>query len=466
MATNNNDMTTSRTKRTAMLGKIVADQTTRYVGTKVRSVGRSEEKKASIADQRQAEAVQALVTALGGMRGAAMKIGQTLASIDMGIWPENIRDEMQKTLNKLLDSAPTVSFDQMKRVIEQNLGGRISAIFAEFDTEPIAAASIGQVYRAVLKDGREVAVKVQYPGIDKAIRADLNNLSLVLRAARVLLPNADLESLAGQIRERVEDELDYALEAQNQRKVARLYRKHPFIRVPDVITEFCGPQVLVTEFIKARRYEEVRHADDATRTHVGEILFRFYIGNLITHGHFSVDPHPGNFLLGEDGKVVFLDFGLYRHLPKDSYRDQVALLRGIVGKDPEALHQAMVQGGMASADGPMDAKATHEFMQQLFWWLSEPGEVLFNSEVVRQVVVDTLSPSGPFFSMARQQSIPADTAMVVRMLGMVVATVGQMNVALDWNSVIREMLFGEPPATALGRIAAGETGVTTNELAS
>ena len=183
-----------------------------------------------------------------------MKIGQVMSFLDVGLVPEEYREEFQHELAKLRDAAPTVSFKQMRQVIEDDLEERIPAVFESFDEEPIAAASIGQVYRARLREGgREVAVKVQYPGVAAAVRADLQNMEMIMRLLKRMTPQLDVRAVAREIRERIGEELDYELEAQNQRSLARIFHGHPFIKIPDVVTELSRERVLVTELVEGRR---------------------------------------------------------------------------------------------------------------------------------------------------------------------------------------------------------------------
>src|SRR5205807_6664936 len=171
-----------------------------------------------------------LVNLLGTMRGAAMKVGQSLSLVDFGLVPESHRDEFQRKLAALQDRAPNVSWRKMERQIERGLGDRLGSAFSDFDSEPVGAASIGQVYRATLTSGQQVAVKVQYPGIAGAVRADIKNLRMFARPAQAVLPGIDLQAIIAEVEERVLEELDYEVEAQNHRLFARHYRGHPFIR--------------------------------------------------------------------------------------------------------------------------------------------------------------------------------------------------------------------------------------------
>ena len=296
--------------------------------------------------RRQLETAKQIVAALGTMKGAAMKLGQVMSFLDVGLVAEEFREEFQHELAKLRDAAPTVSFRQMRKVIEEDLGESISDAFAEFDEEPIAAASIGQVYRARLADGREVAVKVQYPGVAAAVRSDMQNLGMILRLMKRMAPGLDAKATAEEIRLRIGEELDYELEAQNQRRMARLYRDHPFIYVPDVITSLSHERVLVSEFVDGTGFEDLKERPQADRDRLGEIIFRFFFGSMYRHHEFSGDPHPGNFLLLDDGRVAFLDFGLYKRIDPSvaEFELRGRAHRGRGGRGPSGRRTCTVAG--------------------------------------------------------------------------------------------------------------------------
>src|SRR5579875_2798769 len=291
----------SRVRRTAKIGGLAAGQALRQASTVATNVVRSKEGREAALERRNLEAAEQIVTALGTMKGAAMKVGQVLSFLDAGLVPPEHRDEFQRKLARLRDAAPTVTFREMRKVIEQELDAPLAESFAEFDEQPIAAASIGQVYRARLHDGREVAVKVQYPGVAAAVRADLQNLGMILRIARRIAPGLDPKTVGEEIRHRIEEELDYELEAQNQRTLARIYRGHPFIVVPGVVTSLSRERVLVTEFVQGTGFEALKDYPQADRDRIAEIIFRFYFGCLYRLHQFSGDPHPGNSQLLDDG---------------------------------------------------------------------------------------------------------------------------------------------------------------------
>ena len=228
---------------------LAGGQTARNYATKAANLTRGEQARRAAAERRQADAAEQILEVLGNMKGAAMKAGQVASFIDTGAFPEESRERIQAKLAELRESAPRVSFKQMRRVIEEDLDQKIGDAFAEFDEQAIAAASIGQVYRATLGDGREVAVKVQYPGVAAAVRSDLQNLGIIMRVAKRIAPGMDAKAMTAEIRERLTDELDYEHEAQSQRAFAREWRGHPFIVIPDVVTSLSRERVLVTEWV-------------------------------------------------------------------------------------------------------------------------------------------------------------------------------------------------------------------------
>jgi len=242
------DLPTGRVRRAAKVGKLAGGQAARGYVTKAANLTRGEEARQAAASRRQLEAAEQIFDVLGQMKGAAMKVGQVASFIDTGAFPPEFQERIQAKLAELRDAAPRVSFDRMRKVIEDDLGERLGDVFAEFSEDAVAAASIGQVYRGRLHDGRDVAVKVQYPGVAKAMRADLQNLGLIMRVAKRIAPGMDAKAMTAEIKERLTDELDYEHEAQQHRAFARSWRGHPFIYVPAVVTELSTEHVLVTEW--------------------------------------------------------------------------------------------------------------------------------------------------------------------------------------------------------------------------
>ncbi|HEX6390881.1 MAG TPA: AarF/UbiB family protein, partial [Solirubrobacteraceae bacterium] len=337
---------TSRLRRSATVGRLAAEQAARQLGTRAANVTRNEERANEALARRQVETAEQIVAALGTMKGAAMKLGQVMSFLDVGLVPEEYREQFQAKLAELRDAAPKVSFKDMKRVIEAEYGDKLENVFETFDPVPIAAASIGQVYRARLDDGRDVAVKVQYPGVGAAVRADMQNIGMILRLMKSIAPGLDPKALAEEIRGRIDEELDYELEAQNQRTLARIFRGHPFIVIPDVVTSLSRERVIVSEFVSGRGFEELKQLPQADRDRIAEIIFRFYFGCMYRHHQFSGDPHPGNSLLLDDGRMAFLDFGLFKRIPAAVAELELDTQRLGIARRGQELIELLHRGGM------------------------------------------------------------------------------------------------------------------------
>src|SRR5215218_2375334 len=260
---------TSRISRSTRLGGLVAGQSARWVGTRAANVLRSPERADAATGERAAALARELVEQLGQMRGAAMKVGQVLSTIDFTALPEGEREQFKQTLAALRDDVPPLPFKQVEKLLREELGERPATVFASFEEEAFAAASIGQVHRAVTRDGRAVAVKVQYPGVAEAVDTDLRNLTLLLPLVKRLAPGLDVKAIYAELRERIAEELDYELEAQNQRAVSRAHRGHPFALVPEVHTGLSSRRVLVTDLREGERFEAVKGRNAATRDRFG-----------------------------------------------------------------------------------------------------------------------------------------------------------------------------------------------------
>ena len=284
-----------------------------------------------------------------------MKVGQVASFIDTGAFPEEFQERIQSKLAELRDSAPRVSFKEMRKVIESELEAPLSEVFAEFDEEAVAAASIGQVYRARLEDGRDVAVKVQYPGVAQAVRSDLQNLGLLMRVAKRIAPGMDAKAMTAEIRERLSDELDYEQEAQAQRAFARAWRDHPFVVIPDVVTSLSRERVLVTEWVDGLGFEDDQAASTPTRATASA---RWCSGSSSARCTATATspaiPHPGNFKLLPDGRVAFMDFGMTKKLGRDHLDNEVEAIRLGMDGDAEGLLEHLADPGRLSARRRLD----------------------------------------------------------------------------------------------------------------
>ena len=445
---------TSRIARTARVSSLAAGQAARQLGTHVSNIARSDEGKSAALEQRHLEAAEQIVSALGTMKGAAMKLGQVMSFLDVGLVPEEYREEFQRKLGALRDAAPSVRFADMRKVIESELDEPLTETFAEFDPEPIAAASIGQVYRARLHDGRAVAVKAQYPGVAAAVRADMQNLGIILRLMKRIAPGLDVKGTAEEIRSRIGEELDYELEAANQRALARIFKGHPFILVPDVVTRLSREKVLVSEYVPGRGFDSIKEDDQATRDRVGEIVFRFYFGCMYRHRQFSGDPHPGNFLLRDDGRMAFLDFGLFKVMPQHLIDLELATQRAGHEGDAQRVWEIWAEGGLLrEPERFRPDKVLSQFLDATWWYLTDE-EIALGPEVATQVMIDMSDPRSEHFGQMRHETLPADHIFGRRVEMLTLAVLGQLRAKANWHRIAREWMYADEPVTELGRAEA------------
>jgi predicted unusual protein kinase regulating ubiquinone biosynthesis (AarF/ABC1/UbiB family) len=451
---------TSRIRRSATVGKLAASQAAKQAGTRAANVVRSEEGRQAALSKRQVEAAEQIVAVLGTMKGAAMKLGQVMSFLDVGLVPEEFREDFQAKLAELRDAAPKVAFKDMKRVLEQEYGERLEDVFATFDPVPIAAASIGQVYRATLDDGRHVAVKVQYPGVAAAVRADMQNLGMILRLMKRVAPGLDAQAIGDEIRSRIDEELDYELEASNQRTLARIYRGHPFIVVPEVITALSHERVVVSDFVEGRGFEEMKQLPQAERDHIGEIVFRFYFGCMYRHHQFSGDPHPGNCLLLDERtpeglpKMAFLDFGLFKRIPREVADFELATQRLGSERRTEELRDHMHRHGWMTDPEHYPLDKVQAMFDDMTGWYTRDAHLELDPMDATELVITMGDPRSRYFGSMRHETLPPDHLFGRRLEILTFAVMSQLRAHGNWHRIAREWLYGEAPVTELGRLEA------------
>src|SRR4051812_25920910 len=451
MAKDDSSIPKGRIRRTAQVGSAVGTQGARYAGTRAANIARSKEAGDEAIEKRHLEAAERMVQTLGKMKGAAMKIGQLASFIDTEFLPPEYRDLYQEELASLRTSAPPMPWKKVSKVLEEEWDEPCEELFEDFDEEAAAAASIGQVHRAVLPDGRRVAVKIQYPGVADAIRADMQNAGMILRLAKALAPGLDAKAAADELKARVTEELDYEHEAQSQRAFSRGYRGHPFIYVPDVVTRLSRDRVLVTEWVDGLEFEDVKQLPQDEKDRFGEIVFRFCFGSIYHLQHFNADAHPGNYILMEDGRVAFLDFGMTKHLDKEQIELEIAALGAAYDEDPERLRIALHDLGFLSNPKKVDAERLMEHVKAVGGWYMEDREVTIDSQRVMDAIAAVSDPRAGFYDLWRRENVPANELMGRRMESAVLAALGQLRATRNWYRIGREWWFAAEPATELGR---------------
>jgi predicted unusual protein kinase regulating ubiquinone biosynthesis (AarF/ABC1/UbiB family) len=441
---------TSRWARAAKVGRLAATQGAKQAATRAANLTRDEQSAQDAMARRQVETAKQIVAALGTMKGAAMKLGQVMSFLDVGLVPAEYREEFQAELAKLRDAAPKVSFKDMKKVLEQEYGERLDDVFESFDPVPIAAASIGQVYRARY-EGKDVAVKVQYPGVNSAVRSDMQNLGMILRLMKSVAPGLDPKELGAEIRGRIEEELDYELEAQNQRTLARIYKGHPFIFIPDVYTSLSHERVIVSEFVSGRKFDEFKTCPEDQRDRLGEIIFRFYFGSMYRHHQFSGDPHPGNCLLLDDGRMAFLDFGLFKRISADVADYELEIQRLGIENRGEELIEHLHEGGWLGQPEFYDPQSIIEQFHDLTGWYTLDAEMTLTPEIATDVMIQMSDPRSRWWGKMRHETLPPDHLFGRRLEMLTLAVISQLRATANWHRIAREWIYGDEPVTELGR---------------
>ena len=471
---------TGRIGRTARVGGLVTGQGLRWAGMRTANRLRSPERAEAAQQERTAALVNELVEQLGRMRGAAMKVGQMISMVEFDGLPEDQRQALQAKLASLRDNVPPVPFAKLERLMRQEFGGPLSGVFSEFEEQAFAAASIGQVHRAVTVAGDEVAVKVQYPGVAEAVETDLRNALMLLPLVKRLAPGLDAKALFSELRERISEELDYELEAQHQRRIERLRRGHPFIFVPRVDTTLSTRRVLTTEYVTGERFETVRESGEAERDRYGEIVFRFYFGLAYRDRIALGDPHPGNYLLRPDGRVAFLDYGLLRDIGPERVDAESTIARAVLDRDVPGLKSALVSGGYLPAEraDAVDAELALRMMRRATRWYAVPGHRRFGPDEDRRRHRDRTNEHrqreagdehrqreggdedrpANVRDQVNQFTLPAETVLIRRMHGIVGIVLWQLRAGADWGAIAAEYLHGAPPATPLGEAEAESLG--------
>lgn len=429
-----------RLARAARLGAVSARTSAGWLaGAVVQGLGRS----AAAEALRRAAAARA-AEGLGRLKGLAMKLGQVLSfAID------DVPAELRQALEALQTSSPPRPFAEMVPVIERALRLPLRDAFAHLEPVPIAAASIGQVHRGRLADGTAVAVKVQYPDVAAAVRADLANLSLLVPSLRLLAPRLDARQVALELRQRVLEELDYLAEARHQAAFAARFERHPFISVPRVVASHSAAEVLTSEYVEGLRFQEALGGGEEARSRQGEILFRFAYGCMFGGDGFDADPHPGNYLFERDGsRVTFLDFGCVKVLPEPVLRAWRGFLRARLDGDRAASRALALDLGFVEPGPQATLDRVVDALDRLYLPFREDQAQRFPSLWAGVSMTDVLGRD--FAEVRSHLCVPRDLVFVNRTLAGMYMVLSRLGATAPWRRIACEYVRGDPPSTPLG----------------
>jgi predicted unusual protein kinase regulating ubiquinone biosynthesis (AarF/ABC1/UbiB family) len=382
---------------------------------------------------------------LGSMKGALMKLGQMASYID-----EDLPHSFRTTMARLQHSAPPMSPALARMVVVDELGDGPERIFERWDPIPIAAASIGQVHRAITRDGRAVAVKVQYPGIARSITSDLRNVGLLRRVAASAFPGLDASSLIDELGERLREEVDYKLEAEHQELFASYYEGHPYIHVPHVIREISTSRVLVSDLVSGARFEEVREWPERERNLAAETIHRFVLRSLYQLHAFNGDPHPGNYLFHGGGRVSFLDFGLTKHFTDEDLAPLLDALRFLViEKDGEGFRAALERAGFLKAGAPVPTSMVVDRFGHFYGTVLRDAPMTITPEYASAIVRRFFDARGP---LAPYSDVPRAYVVLQRINIGLYAVLGSLNATANWRRIGEEFwpFVKGPASTPMG----------------
>ncbi len=392
----------------------------RYAGNAPRLFAAAGEHRERLRHDLALQTAEDVAATLGTMKGVLMKIGQMASYVDDGL-PPGVR----RTLSRLQDSVPPMSAELASGVVEDELGLPPDLAFARWDPQPIAAASIGQVHRAITLDGRAAAVKVQYPGIAETVAADLGNVSLLRRMLRVTAPSQDVDA---------------------QQLLAAYFDGHPTVHIPKIISELSARRVVTSELADGARFAELASWPQEERDLAAETIYRFVFRSLYEVHAFNGDPHPGNYLFHGGGRVTFLDFGLVKHFTTDELRPLMQMARHLcVNRDPEAFRRSMEDAGFLRPHAPLSTETIVDHLAVFYDTIREPGALTITEQYASAVVRRFFDVRSP---VAAYVSIPRSYVILQRINLGLFAVLGKLSATADWRAIAEEIWpFVQGPAS-------------------
>jgi predicted unusual protein kinase regulating ubiquinone biosynthesis (AarF/ABC1/UbiB family) len=393
---------------------------------------------------------------LGHSKGVLMKAGQLLSMVDTGCIGNGQLSPYQKALTRLHTDTPPMDPAVARHVLQADLGRPVGEVFAEFSDEPMAAASIGQVHRAVLPDGRPVAVKIQYPGVAEAIHADLANTELLatfLRLAAASLGMAipsNLLEATHEIGKRIREELDYRLEAANISAFRGLYRDHPFIRVPQVISAASGDRVLTMTYLEGIDWAAAQDADQQLKNRWAESIAVFLFGSYRHANLLHADPHCGNYRFGVDGTVGVVDFGCVKILPELQRRRFVLLSRAVIEGRKHDVHRLMIEMGLLTTDYALSVEEAYDWWAELLYETLAEQPVTFTRDTTRRAIRTLLDVRSSEHAV-RRISLPDDFVFLPRVTLSILAVCTELGATVHARSITDVTDGVAEPITPLGK---------------
>ena len=442
-------MLQSRVSRGAALARLALRIGGRYAARSPRLLFASVEQRGRLRHDLALRSADEVAEELGSMKGVLMKLGQ-MASYIYDDMPQTFRASMSRLQHK----APPMSAALASSVIVEQLGDVPERVFVQWDPLPFAAASIGQVHRAITRSGKAVAVKVQYPGIARSITSDLRNVSLLRRIVGAAFPGLDTRSLVDELGERLQEEVDYVREAESQELFARYYEGHPVIRVPHVLAELSTERVLTSELVSGASFDDLMRWDQHEKDLAAETIYRFVFRSLYRVHAFNGDPHPGNYLFHRGGRVTFLDFGLTKRFTDEDLAPLVDAVRFIViEKDYESFRAALERAGFLRAGAPVPTQTVVDRFGQFYSAVLQDAPMTFTPAYASAIVRRFFDARGP---LAPYSDVPRAYVVMQRINLGLYALLGSLNATANWRRMAEEIwpFRNGPPSTPTGEAEA------------
>ena len=442
-------MLQSRVSRGAALARLALRIGGRYAARSPRLLFASVEQRGRLRHDLALRSADEVAEELGSMKGVLMKLGQ-MASYIYDDMPQTFRASMSRLQHK----APPMSAALASSVIVEQLGDVPERVFVQWDPLPFAAASIGQVHRAITRSGKAVAVKVQYPGIARSITSDLRNVSLLRRIVGAAFPGLDTRSLVDELGERLQEEVDYVREAESQELFARYYEGHPVIRVPHVLAELSTERVLTSELVSGASFDDLMRWDQHEKDLAAETIYRFVFRSLYRVHAFNGDPHPGNYLFHRGGRVTFLDFGLTKRFTDEDLAPLVDAVRFIViEKDYGSFRAALERAGFLRAGAPVPTQTVVDRFGQFYSAVLQDAPMTFTPAYASAIVRRFFDARGP---LAPYSDVPRAYVVMQRINLGLYALLGSLNATANWRRMAEEIwpFRNGPPSTPTGEAEA------------
>lgn len=402
-----------------------------------------------VAAELQARTAQQLFQVLGELKGGAMKFGQALSIFEAAL-PEELAAPYRATLTKLQDSAPPMPGDTVHAVLADELGPRWRRQFTSFEDTPAASASIGQVHRGVWKDGRAVAVKIQYPGAGPALMGDLRQISRVTRLAASWVPGIELGPILDELRDRMSEELDYTLEAKSQTAFAKAFADDPKFVIPKVLK--VAEHVIVSEWLEGTPLSEtIRSGTQPQRDAAAQLYLEFLLAGPARVGLLHADPHPGNYRLTPDGRLGVIDFGAVNRLPGGMPPEIGTLLTAALEGGAEAVLSGLREAGFIKESIDIDAQRLLDYLEPFVAPIRH-DEFTFSRAWLRGVFAHVNDPRQPNYVLAYKLNLPPEYVLIHRVWGGGIGVLSQLGGTVHGRAVVDALLPGAhlPPVARAG----------------